>query len=222
MQVHSHNYRVPCPFQGQVVVLIGSGASAFDISRDISKVAKEVHLSLRSPDVEIGKLESCDNIWQHSKVSCVYEDSKVVFVDGSIVIADIIFYCTGYNYHFPFLHTKEIVSIEDNCVGPLYKHVFPPSLAPSLSFVGIPNKVIIFRMLELQAKWVAQVLSGKLNLPSEKDMLMSVEELYKQIEEMGLPRHYTHNIGSYDEVSLSQISFFILFFHHIFYFFWQI
>jgi hypothetical protein len=31
--------------------------------------------------------------------------------------------------------------VDDNCVGPLYKHVFPPQLAPSLSFLGIPWKV---------------------------------------------------------------------------------
>jgi len=33
------------------------------------------------------------------------------------------------------------VSVNDNCVGPLYEHVFPPVLAPSLSFVGLPWKV---------------------------------------------------------------------------------
>jgi hypothetical protein len=31
--------------------------------------------------------------------------------------------------------------VEDNCVGPLYKQVFPPSLAPSIGFVGLPWKV---------------------------------------------------------------------------------
>lgn len=47
-----------------------------------------------------------------------------------------------YKYHFPFLETNGIVTIEDNRVGPLYKHVFPPALAPWLSFIGIPEKVI--------------------------------------------------------------------------------
>ena len=31
--------------------------------------------------------------------------------------------------------------MDDDRVGPLYEHTFPPSLAPSLSFVGIPRKV---------------------------------------------------------------------------------
>ncbi|KAH7863991.1 hypothetical protein Vadar_024383 [Vaccinium darrowii] len=61
-QVHSHNYRVPDPFQNQVVVMIGSGPSALDIYREIASVAKQVHLSSRSPNVEVSKV---DNIWQH-------------------------------------------------------------------------------------------------------------------------------------------------------------
>jgi len=49
--------------------------------------------------------------------------------------------CFRYKYHFPFLETNGIVSVDDNRVGPLYKHVFPPHLAPWLSFVGLPCKV---------------------------------------------------------------------------------
>lgn len=51
-----------------------------------------------------------------------------------------------YSYSFPFLDTKGIVVVDDDRVGPLYEHTFPPSLAPSLSFVGIPRKVNIFNL----------------------------------------------------------------------------
>ncbi|KAK9283642.1 hypothetical protein L1049_011892 [Liquidambar formosana] len=63
-QIHSHNYRVPDPFRGQVVVIIGLGPSAVEISRDIATVAKEVHVAKRRPDVKIPKLDNHDNIWQ--------------------------------------------------------------------------------------------------------------------------------------------------------------
>ena len=33
------------------------------------------------------------------------------------------------------------MTVDDNRVGPLYKHVFPPALAPSLSFIGLPWQV---------------------------------------------------------------------------------
>ncbi|KAK6142927.1 hypothetical protein DH2020_023275 [Rehmannia glutinosa] len=67
-QLHSHNYRVPEPFKDQIVVVIGDGPSAIDISLETSKVAKEVHLSSRSPNVKISKLDYGDNMWQHSMV----------------------------------------------------------------------------------------------------------------------------------------------------------
>lgn len=47
----------------------------------------------------------------------------------------------GYRYSFPFLEGAGIVSVQDNRVDPLYRHVFPPAHAPWLSFVGIPFKV---------------------------------------------------------------------------------
>ncbi|XAR63198.1 hypothetical protein NMG60_11023050 [Bertholletia excelsa] len=193
-QVHSHNYRVPDPFQNQVVIIIGNGASAVDISREIASVAKEVHLSSRSPSVQASKLDKHDNIWQHGKIKYACEDGNVAFEDGLVVQADTILHCTGYNFSFPFLRTNGMVGVEDNRVGPLYKHVFPPKLCPWLSFVGIPSKVILFMALELQAKWVALVLSSKVSLPSEEEMLSQIEEYYRDMEENGVPKHHSHTL----------------------------
>ncbi|KAJ0759012.1 putative flavin monooxygenase, FAD/NAD(P)-binding domain superfamily [Helianthus annuus] len=67
-QMHSHNYRVPEPFRDQIVVVIGNGPSAVDISREIAMVAKEVHMSSRSPLVKVAKSDKFNNMWQHSKV----------------------------------------------------------------------------------------------------------------------------------------------------------
>lgn len=36
--MHSHNYRVPEPFAGQTVVIVGAGNSAIDISRELANV----------------------------------------------------------------------------------------------------------------------------------------------------------------------------------------
>lgn len=49
--------------------MIGSAASAVDISRDIAGVAKEVHVASRSVgDGSIGKQPGYDNLWLHSMV----------------------------------------------------------------------------------------------------------------------------------------------------------
>lgn len=68
-QMHSHNYRVPEPFQDQVVVIVGSSASAVDISRDIATVAKGVHIASRSSaNQAYGKQPGYDNLWLHPMV----------------------------------------------------------------------------------------------------------------------------------------------------------
>lgn len=52
-----------------------------------------------------------------------------------------------YKYVYPFLDTIDTVKEDDHRFGPLYKHIFPPALAPKLSFVGIPWKVFMFVIL---------------------------------------------------------------------------
>ncbi|KAE8734471.1 Flavin-containing monooxygenase FMO GS-OX-like 3 [Hibiscus syriacus] len=67
------------------------------------------------------------------------------------------------------------------------------------SFVGLNYRVVIFKVMELQAKWVAKVLSGTVELPSREAMMSSVEELYSKMEKAGLPKHHTHSLQN-DEV----------------------
>uniref|UniRef100_A0A803LI71 Flavin-containing monooxygenase n=1 Tax=Chenopodium quinoa TaxID=63459 RepID=A0A803LI71_CHEQI len=207
-QIHSHNYRVPEQFKDQVVVIIGNGASAYDISRDISAVAKEVHLSSRSPNAKFVKLDHCCNIWQHSAIYIAKENGTIEFEDGSSVEANSILHCTGYKYEFPFLNINGIVSVDDNRVGPLYKHVFPPALAPWLSFVGLPQKssndllhdqILIFDMMELQSRWIARVLSRKVDLPSKEQMMADVQKYYQQMTILRRPKHLTHFLHNFEE-----------------------
>ncbi|XP_039069148.1 flavin-containing monooxygenase FMO GS-OX5-like isoform X2 [Hibiscus syriacus] len=194
LQLHSHNYRTPQQLENKIVVIIGNSASALDILKEIAPLAKQVHQAVRGPNVELKKLENRDTVWKHPMIECAHKDGKVVFEDGSIVDADVILHCTGYKYHFPFLKSNGIVTVEDNRVGPLFQHVFPPSLAPWLSFVGLPYQAATSLVTELQSKWVAKVLSSKLELPTQEAMICSVEEFYNEMEKDGWPKHHTHNL----------------------------
>lgn len=194
-QMHSHNYRIPEPFRDQKVVVIGNGPSATDLSSEIAMVAKEVHKSSRSQNVKATKSEKFNNMWQHSKINYVSKDGTITFQDGITVEADIIFHCTGYKLQYPFLKTNGIVTIQDKRIGPLYKHVFPPQLAPKLSFVGIPEQSFTFSIIECQSRWIAHTLSKKVSLPSEEEMLGEVEKYYEEMKGKGIPEHLTHYIG---------------------------
>jgi hypothetical protein len=191
-QIHCHNYRVPQPFKDQVVVVIGSGPSAKDIALDVSTVAREVHVSGRDPEIKPSKLSH--NMWQHLNIKYCHENGEITFDDGASVAADVILHCTGYKHELPFLKTNGIITIDNNRVGPLYKHIFPPALAPSLSFIGIPNRAVSFPTLEAQSRWVAYAISGKVKLPTKEEMLASVEEFYMDLEKNGIPKHHTHSL----------------------------
>ncbi|EMS58759.1 Flavin-containing monooxygenase FMO GS-OX-like 9 [Triticum urartu] len=148
---------------------------------EVRGVAKEVHLVAKSmeevtPGLAKVLAKHSANLHLQLHVERLCEDGLVVFGGGgSGVLADTIIYCT----------TR---------AGPLFEHVFPPSLAPSLSFVGIPIKVFAPRFFEAQAKWGAQVLSGRRTLPPEQEMMRSVEEYYRAREIAGVPKKYTHDV----------------------------
>ncbi|VVA91067.1 unnamed protein product [Arabis nemorensis] len=192
-QIHSHNYRIPDPFKDQVVIVIGSQSSGTDISRDIATMAKEVHMSAKAvaSNTYIART-SHKNLRIHSTISRACEDGSVMFQNGRVVYADAIVHCTGYKYHFPFLETNGYVTVDDNRVGPLYKHVFPPALSPGLSFIGLPFMGLQFFMFEIQSKLVAAVLSGRVKLPSEDKMMEDATAFYAKLEALGIPKRYTH------------------------------
>jgi hypothetical protein len=184
-QLHSHSYRVPDPFSGEAVVVVGCGESGLDIATELCGVAKEVHLVAKSvedattPSPMMSKLlANHAGIRLHPPVDRLREDGTVAFADGSVAVADTVIYCTGYTYSIPFLDTAGLVTVDGSRVGPLYEHTFPPSLAPSLSFIGVPMRVFAPWFFEAQARWVALALSGRAAQPPEEEMLRAVLEDY--------------------------------------------
>ena len=117
-QLHSHSYRVPDSFHGEVVVVVGFHDSGKDIALELSRVAMEVHVSVKSmegvsPSV-FKAVSRHHNLHLHLQVECLCDDGQVMFADGSCVVADSIIYCTGYELSFPFLDTGGLVTVDDD------------------------------------------------------------------------------------------------------------
>lgn len=52
-------------------------------------------------------------------------------------VADVLLFCTGYNFSFPFLDAAQLgLEVKDHLVTPLYRHLMPPAF-PSLFIIGI-------------------------------------------------------------------------------------
>jgi Flavin-binding monooxygenase-like len=215
LQTHSHNYRRPEEFSGKKVVLVGAAFSGMDIAQEIFDAgAAEVYLSARewedpntgeapdgsgsiTPSSSSSSSCSSSSIIKVRNIEKLSADGSVVFEGGRLVEnVDVVMYATGYVYRFPFLEqqgiSSEIVEIDDNRVGPLYKHVIPPKFAPTLAFIGLPWKVVPFPQFQLQSRWIARCLSGKVEVPTPKEMLEDVERYYQWMEDEKLPVRYTH------------------------------
>eukprot|EP00878_Enallax_costatus_P022744 GHUV01024148.1.p1 GENE.GHUV01024148.1~~GHUV01024148.1.p1 ORF type:complete len:193 (+),score=51.36 GHUV01024148.1:1312-1890(+) len=111
--------------------------------------------------------------------------------------ADTIIYCTGYRYKFPFLEHNPATSAfsGQQCVPGLYQHMFAPEFGPSLAFVGLPWKIVPFPQFELQAKYIARLLSGRANLPPAAEMQSGIDAYYKRLQHDGIDLRYAHMMG---------------------------
>jgi dimethylaniline monooxygenase (N-oxide forming) len=101
------------------------------------------------------------------------ESSAVIFADGSCLQPDTVIFATGYGLEFPFLPA----SLQPWSGGEsgLYRLVFPPN-HPTLAFVGVCRAHgPILPIVEMQARWVAQVFSGQERLPTPRVMHAEID-----------------------------------------------
>jgi hypothetical protein len=90
---------------------------------------------------------------------------RVVFRDGTEVVADVIVWCTGYKVSFPFFDPG-VVSAPDNDL-PLWKRVVHPDV-PGAYFLGLLQPLgAVMPLAEAQSAWVAEILTGRYVPPTD-------------------------------------------------------
>ena len=109
-------------YVGKTVLCVGGRASGSDIAREISAVAKKVYVSDSSTGPAENNVESC------AKTAGLGPDQASIFLeDGSTLKdVDVVIFCTGYDYNFPFLdgsNCEVSFSTGERRVGPLYQQV---------------------------------------------------------------------------------------------------
>ena len=83
---------------------------------------------------------------------------------------DVVILCTGYEIDFPYIDAESTgFQVQNNHVD-LYKYVFPPppkdkqsqKVWPTLSFLGLIQPWgAIMPIAEIQSRWIAQTLTGR-------------------------------------------------------------
>ena len=101
-----------------------------------------------------------------------FEGDRAVFEDGTVFEPDLVILCTGFDVKLPFLG-------DDLAGAPRFLHTFVPSVGSGLAFVGLlrPSFGAIPPLAELQARWLALLLSGTVELPGETEMRASIDRL---------------------------------------------
>lgn len=191
-QMHSHDYRKPEAFEGRTVVILGAAASGTDIGLEVATCAKKVYLSHNNP-----RLPSVlpTNMSQVSGVVSCSGPKEFELSDGSRLEADVILFCTGYHYTFPFLDDAKVgLTIENRIVAPLYKHMIHTGY-PSLCFIGIPIQICPFPQFDLQVQLFLKTLSGQLKLPSKEEMEMDTGKEMQDKLAHGVAQKHFHKMG---------------------------
>ncbi|PRD24874.1 UNVERIFIED_CONTAM: Fmo5 [Trichonephila clavipes] len=110
-----------------------------------------------------------------------FTDKGVIFEgEREEIEVDEVILATGYKITFPYL-SKDIVWVQDNQVE-LFKFAFPPKLKHnSLVLIGLGQPVgPLMPISEMQSRIYALHMSGKLQLPSEDEMMEDIKR--KDIE----------------------------------------
>ncbi|XP_028276900.1 flavin-containing monooxygenase FMO GS-OX-like 4 [Parambassis ranga] len=185
--LHSHSYRHAEPYAGQAVVVLGAKASGLDISMELARAGAQVTLSHALPRLTFPLPAG---IQQASSVVAVEEDGGVRFQDGSVASADVLMFCTGYNFKYPFLDAAELgLVIQDQVVSPLYRFMMPPAF-PSLFFIGICKIICPFPNFNCQVQFALAVLDGSVTLPPQAQMEEEVLRDLQEKVERGVKQHH--------------------------------
>lgn len=57
-------------------------------------------------------------------------------------------------------------------------------------------QVVPFPICELQSRWVAMALSGRVGLPPVEEMMQSIEAFYAKLEASGKSKRLAHNLST--------------------------
>lgn len=206
-QLHSHNYRKPTIFEGETVLLMGSGPSGLDLALHVGKYAKKVfrsHHNHRTYGRDIN-IKLSDIVEEKPDISHLTSDS-VVFVDGSVEKISMVVYATGYDFTYPFLSTDCGVSVEEKNIRPLFKHIININ-RPTMAFINIPFFALGNPMLDLQIRFVLKFWSSPQHFPTRDQMYedlvndeearMAQNEKKRNFHLLGLERHHKY----YDQLA---------------------
>lgn len=108
------------------------------------------------------------------------DGDHVVFADGAREPFDVVVYATGYRASFPFL-APDVFAVRDGAPVRLYRRITALD-QPGLHFIGLVQPVgPTIPLVEIQARWLAAVLAGRLTLADAASMEAEVAAHHRNL-----------------------------------------
>ncbi|WP_339691770.1 NAD(P)/FAD-dependent oxidoreductase [Celeribacter baekdonensis] len=168
--VHAHDFRDAREFSGKDVLLVGASYSAEDIGSQCWKYgAKSITTSYRSAPMGFNWPDN----WQERPALVKVEGKTAFFKDGTTKDVDAIILCTGYRHYFPFLpddlrlKTANRLATADLYKGVAYVH------NPKMFYLGMQDQWFTFNMFDAQAWYVRDIIMDRIEVPTDKDVLLA-------------------------------------------------
>lgn len=139
-------------------------------------------------------MQNIFSYFQVSEVSHFSADGhSVTLADGKTISVDTVIFATGFLFDYPFLDKNCGITVNDNRVTHLFKHIVNIN-CPSMFFVGIPNWTPQFQLLYFQAVYISKVLANEISLPPADEMLLDESHDFKLKTDQGWPPRKAHNM----------------------------
>ncbi len=106
-----------------------------------------------------------------------FSSNGIDLADGDSLEVDCVVFGTGWKTGYTYLPKSILTALGDGPDGfYLYRHVLHPSV-PNLAFVGRASSFMSVTTFALQAKWLAEVVAGRVLLPDAEAMQSDIEAL---------------------------------------------
>ncbi|XP_033753228.1 dimethylaniline monooxygenase [N-oxide-forming] 3-like [Pecten maximus] len=179
--LHSHDFRRGSDFKGQRVLLVGSSYSAEDIAMQCRKMGSgKVITCYRTKPMGFRWPEGIEERPLLTKV----DGNTIYFKDGTTAEVDVIIFCTGYIYHFPYL--PESLRLKTNTSlypAGLYKGtIWMEGGNNKFLYLSMQDQYYSFTMFDIQAEWACAVVCGHLKLPNRKEMESDIAKWLKKLD----------------------------------------
>ena len=168
--VHAHDFRDAREFKDKDLLLIGTSYSSEDIGSQCWKYgARSITVSYRTEPMGFKWPAN----WQEVPLLERVDGRTAYFKDGTSRDVDAIILCTGYKHYFPFLpddlrlKTANRLAANDLYMGVVYAH------NPKLLYVGMQDQWFTFNMFDAQAWYARDVIMGRIDVPTDKAVLLA-------------------------------------------------